>query len=182
MDRKIESSTSEVKQKALPKRMNLFFSTLIGSYIMVGCAACLYLLLSASMMNIELSKLIQYPIATPMLVYSCVSFFMIYVCIMIKEHMHINRVLYKEDIYLLRGMIVVQALSFNYISLLPTILIYIGLRKNNFCVKMKYPDKDAQNRFIPIMRERMFYNISFTIIGLTFIFTVLLLFAFIHKG
>lgn len=165
----------------LPKRVQRYFSFLIMSYVFVGLAAGLYLVVSAATLNIELTKFIQYPIATPMLVTVFVSFLILYICIMIREHLQRYTVLYKEDIYLLRLMMITQVLLFNYFSLIPTVLLYLNLRKNNAFSSEKYPAKGEQNKFIPVMTEGTFYVICFTLLGMMIIFGALLFFAYTKR-
>lgn len=176
---KHEQNTPEILM--IPKRLKRQFTLLIMSYVIVGCAAGLYLVARPLMLGIEFSKYIQYPTAIPFLVNLFVSFFMIYVTLMIKNHLQTERKIYKEDTYLLYCMMATQVLFFNYISFIPTLFVYTSLRKNLFFSKERYPKKSEQNQFIPVMTESVFYYVCFIISGLTIVFALLLLMALLQK-
>lgn len=165
----------------MPKRLNSYFGLLIMSYVIVACAAGIYLFLGAQILNIEFNKFIQYPTSIPFLVNVFVSTFLIYVCLMIKAHLQKEQCVHKEDTYLLYCMMVTQVLFFNYLSLIITFLMYLNLRKHNFLSKDSYPNKAEQNKFIPVITESVFYIICFTLIGLTIVFELLLAIALLQK-
>lgn len=163
------------------QRIRRYFSLMMMSYVIVGCAAGLYLIARSMVLDVEFGKFVQYPTSIPFLVNVFVSFFMLYVCIMIRSHLEKDQKIYKEDQRLLLCMIGTQVLFFNYLSLIPTLLAYFSLRKESFFSKLNYPQKEQPNKFIPIITEGVFYIICFVIIGLTLLFGVLLVVAFLQK-
>lgn len=165
----------------LPKRLKNYFTFLIGSYAIVGCCAGLYLVATAILADVELGKFIQYPTSVPFLVAVFVSFFMLYVSIMLRQHVTEDGKMYKEDTYILRGMMVTQVLTFNYFTLIPSILLYLSLRKHSLFIKEKYPHLDNESKALPIVSERTFYRITFTIIVLAIVFAALVAWALMSK-
>lgn len=166
----------------ISKRLNSYFALVIISYVIVAGGAGLYLVLGAQILNIELGKFVQYPTSIPFLINLFVSCFLIYVCVMIKEHMKNDSVLYKEDTYILYCMMFIQVLFFNYLSLVPTVLVYLHLRKNMYLSKFSYPKKEEPNKFITAITEKTFYTICFVLLGLTVIFALLLGGALLQKS
>lgn len=177
---KINKSQSK-KTNALPSRLNNYFTFVIISYAIVGISAGLYLLVTAILAEVELSKFVQYPPSVPILVAVFVSFFMLYVCIMIRQHLKKDGEIYREDTYVLRGMILTQVLSFNYLTLIPTVLLYLSLRKHSLFTKEKYPHLDDESKAFPIVTEKGFYRITYTIIVMAIIFALLVGIAMMRK-
>lgn len=165
----------------MPKRLKHYFTLLITSYAIVACASGLFLMLGAQVLEIEFGKFIQYPTSIPFLVNFFVAIFLIYICLMIKARVQEDQKLYREDTYLLYCMMATQLLFFNYFSFIPTLLIYLNLRKNMRLLKASYPKKTEQNKFIPVITEKVFYIICFVILGLTIAFALLLGVALLQK-
>lgn len=169
------------KTSVLPSRLNNYFTFVIISYAIVGISAGLYLIVTAILADVELSKFVQYPPSVPILVAVFVSFFMLYVSIMIKQHVIKDRKLYKEDTLVLRGMLLTQILTLNYITLVPTILLYRSLRKHSFFTKEAYPHLDDESKALPIVSEKGFYRVIYTIIVMAIIFALLVGLALVQK-
>lgn len=157
----------------LPKRLNNYFTFLFISYVIVACGAGLYILWTSLLVNVELSKFVQYPTSVPILVAVFVSFFMLYVCIMIKQHLKAEGKIYREDTFILRGMLLTQVLTLNYLTLIPTVLLYLSLRKQALFTKERYPHLDDESVVLPVVSEKIFYIMTFTIIILAVVFALL---------